>query len=128
MALELLSPLYTFKYSTKYIKFRLIQVVLLRSQKINKPFSYSKKNQNRAVFCYILSKFRMCTILIQGLTPLDRTSCIKMYKNNSRSSLFCRIAKRSIEEFSIIRAIRYFSVAFPIGCCMDNCCISVRNP
>ena len=28
--------------------------------------------------------------------PLDRTSCIKLYKNNARSRLFCRIATRSI--------------------------------
>ena len=66
----------------------------------NRPFSYSEKNQNRTidrtVFCYILSNFRICTILIEALTPLDRTSCIEMYKNNARSSLFCRIAKRSI--------------------------------
>ena len=39
----------------------------------------------------------MCTIVIEALTPLDRTSCIKMYKNNARSRLFCRIAKRSIK-------------------------------
>ena len=38
----------------------------------------------------------MYTIKIEALTPLDRTSCIKMYKNNARSRLFCRIAKRSI--------------------------------
>ena len=39
----------------------------------------------------------MCTIVIEALTPLDRISCIKMYKNNARSRLFCRIAKRSID-------------------------------
>ena len=50
------------------------------------------------VFCYILSNFRICTILIEALTPLDRTSGIKMYKNNARSSLICRIAKRSIKR------------------------------
>ena len=33
---------------------------------------------------------------MEALTPLDRTSLIKMYKNNARSRLFCRIAKRSI--------------------------------
>ena len=38
----------------------------------------------------------MCTILIEALTPLNRISCIKMYKNTARSRLFCRIAKRSI--------------------------------
>ena len=35
-------------------------------------------------------------MVIEALTPLDRVSCIKMYKNNTRSRLFCRIAKRSI--------------------------------
>ena len=39
----------------------------------------------------------MCTIAIEALTPLDRTLCIKMYKTNARSRLFCLIAKRSIE-------------------------------
>ena len=39
----------------------------------------------------------MCTIVIEDLTPLDRTSCIKMYKDNARSRFFCRIAKRSIQ-------------------------------
>ena len=55
-----------------------------------------KKNVDRTIFHHILWNFRMCTILIEGLTPLNRTSCTKMYKNNARSRLFCRIAKRSI--------------------------------
>ena len=38
----------------------------------------------------------MCTIVVEALTPFDQISCIKMYKNNARSRLFCRIAKRSI--------------------------------
>ena len=38
----------------------------------------------------------MCTIDIEALTPLSRNSCIKLYKNNARSRLFRRIAKRSI--------------------------------
>ena len=68
-----------------------------KNSTFHRPFSYSEKNQNRTVFCYILSNFRICTIPIEALTPLDRTSCIKMYnKNNARSCLFCRIAKRSI--------------------------------
>ena len=41
----------------------------------------------------------MCTIPVEALTPLDRTSRIKMYKNIARSRLFCRIAKRSIKDF-----------------------------
>ena len=55
-----------------------------------------KKNLNRTMLWGILKNFRMCTILIEALTPLDRTSRIKLYKNNARSRLFCRIAKRSI--------------------------------
>ena len=42
----------------------------------------------------------MCTIVIEALTPLDRTSCIKMCGNKARSRLFCRIAKRSISKYS----------------------------
>ena len=38
----------------------------------------------------------MSTIAIEALTPLDRTSSIKVYKNNSLSRPFRRIAKRSI--------------------------------
>ena len=38
----------------------------------------------------------MCTIVIEALTPLDRTSRIKIFKNDARSRLFCRIAKRSM--------------------------------
>ena len=36
----------------------------------------------------------MCTIMIEALTPLNRTSCIKIYENSARSRLFGRIAKR----------------------------------
>ena len=32
-------------------------------------------------------------IVIEPLTPLDRTSRTKLHKNNARSRLFCRIAK-----------------------------------
>ena len=39
----------------------------------------------------------MCIIGIESLTPLDRSSRIKLHKNNARSRLFCRIAKKSIE-------------------------------
>ena len=38
----------------------------------------------------------MYIIVIEALTPLDRTSLISLYKNSPRSKLFCRIAKRSI--------------------------------
>ena len=40
----------------------------------------------------------MYTIVIETLTPLSRTSCIKMYKNDARSRLFGRIAIRSISN------------------------------
>ena len=48
----------------------------------------------------------MCTILIEALTPLNRTSCIKMSKNNARSRLFRRIAKRSIKALIRIEFLR----------------------
>ena len=35
------------------------------------------KNQNRTMFRYISLNFRMCTIVIETLTPLDRTLRIK---------------------------------------------------
>ena len=42
----------------------------------------------------------MRTIAIEALTPLYRTSRIKLYKNIARSRLFCRIAKRSIPDIN----------------------------
>ena len=45
-----------------------------------------KKNLNRTTFVYILKYFRMCTIEIEALTPLDRTSRIKMYKNQAKET------------------------------------------
>ena len=38
----------------------------------------------------------MCTLVIRTLTPIDQTSRMTLYKNNARSRLFCRMAKRSI--------------------------------
>ena len=58
-----------------------------------------RKNLNRTTFVYILKNFRMCTIAIEALTSLHRTSRIKMYKNIARSRLFCKIARRSIASF-----------------------------
>ena len=55
-----------------------------------------KKNLNRTTFVYILKNFRMCTIAVEALTPLDRTSRIKMYKDIARSRLFCRISRGSM--------------------------------
>ena len=64
----------------------------------NRLFSYSEKtSQSNDTLLYFV-EFPMCTILIEALTPLDRTSRIKMYKNNARSRLFSRIAKRSIND------------------------------
>ena len=54
------------------------------------------KNQNRTMLRCNFKNFRMCIIVIEPLTPLDRASCINLYKNNARSRLFCRMAKRSI--------------------------------
>ena len=58
----------------------------------------------------------MCTIAIEALTPLYRTSCIKLYKNIARSRLFCRIAKKSIviKMFLIYQAT--FLVNFLFKC------------
>ena len=55
---------------------------------LNTPFCYCRRSRNRTTFCFILKDFRMCTIVIEALTPLDRASCIKMYKSNARSWLF----------------------------------------
>ena len=54
----------------------------------NRSFSYSDENQNGTKFCYILYNCRMCTIVIEALKPLDRASCINMYKNNAQYRLF----------------------------------------
>ena len=35
-------------------------------------------------------------MVIEALTSIDRTSSIKLCKNNARSRLFCRITKMSI--------------------------------
>ena len=43
----------------------------------------------------------MCIIAIEPLTPFDRTLRIKLYKNNARSRLIFRIAKRSIRKIAI---------------------------
>ena len=50
----------------------------------------------------------MCTIAIEALTSLNRTSRIKMYKNIARSRLFCRIAKRSIGGKTLKAYSAYF--------------------
>ena len=73
-------------------------VTVLNSNEMyhNRPLSHSEKNQNRTIFCYILQNFRMCTIIKEALTPFDRTSRIKMYKNNARSRPFSRIANGSM--------------------------------
>ena len=52
------------------------------------------KNLNRTMLYCNLKNFRMCIIVIESLTPLDRTSRIKLYKDNARFRLFLRIAKR----------------------------------
>ena len=48
-----------------------------------------KKNLNRKILYYILKNFRMCTIVIEVLTPLNLTSPIKMYEKNALSRLLC---------------------------------------
>ena len=70
-----------------------IYVSAISSQSIIDLLAILKKNLDRAIFHYILQNFRMCTIHKEALTPLNRASRIKMYENNARSRLFCRIAK-----------------------------------
>ena len=57
-----------------------------------------RKNLNRTILRCILQNFRTCTTVTEALTPLDRTSRIRLYKKNPRSRLFCRIAKRSMGD------------------------------
>ena len=47
----------------------------------------------------------MCTIMIEALTPLDRTLGVKLYENIAQSRLFYRIAKRSIDELFSFREL-----------------------
>ena len=56
------------------------------------------KNLNRTMLGYNLKNFRMCIMVAEPLTPLDRNSRIKLYKNNARPRLFCKIAKRPINH------------------------------
>ena len=57
----------------------------------------------------------MCIIAIEPLRPLDRTSRIKLYKNNARSRLFCRIAERFIVMFGSKLCPKFnFIAVFPI--------------
>ena len=67
----------------------------------------------------------MCTIAIEALTALSRASCIKLYKNITRSRLFCRIAKRSIHK-KLLRAIspKIGNFARAIKSSRDHVCAS----
>ena len=60
----------------------------------NRPFSCSK---NEAQLNDILHNFRICTIVIEALMTLERSSGVKMKQNTNRSRLFRRIAESSIE-------------------------------
>ena len=44
----------------------------------------------------------MCTIVIKAVTSLNRTSCIKLYKNYAQSRLFSGIALKSIPDCILI--------------------------
>ena len=88
-------PTYCLKTITNADKYEFIPCHGLRD---NRRFCYSEKNQNRTIFCYIMQNFRLCTMVKEALTPLDRASSMKMYKNSTRSRFFCRIAKRSIKK------------------------------
>ena len=39
-----------------------------------------RKNVDRTIFHYNLQNFRMCTIVIEALTPFNRASRIEIYK------------------------------------------------
>ena len=69
----------------------------------NRPFSYSEKERESNDVLMHFEEFsnmhkncRTRARAMEALTPLDRTSCIKIYEINARSRLFRRIAKRSI--------------------------------
>ena len=75
--------------------------------------------------------------MLEALTPLDRISCIKMYKNNARSRLFCSIAKRSIAKSDIFGSKlsdilakifwdRKHSQSYISGFCRDNAGLSLH--
>ena len=49
----------------------------------------------------------MCTIAMEALTPLDRTSRMTMYRNDARSRLFCRIAKVYLSLLHLSRKGRF---------------------
>ena len=49
----------------------------------------------------------MCTKKIEAATPLNRTLCIKMYKNNARFRLFGRIAKRSLAKRCFLACLTF---------------------
>ena len=68
----------------------------------NKPFSYSEEECGSNDVSLQVVEFRIFTIAIEALTPLFRTSHIKLYKNIARSRLFCRIAKRSIPHSIVV--------------------------
>ena len=69
----------------------------------NRPFSDSEKESQSNEVCLHFEEFSSVhnTGRVEALTPLGRTSRIKMYKNIARSRLFCRIAKRSILGFGV---------------------------
>ena len=73
-----------------------------------------KTNVDRTMFHYNLQNFRMCTIAIEALTPLYRTSRIKLYTNIARSRFFCRMAKRFIVFHKVIFVLPLDKLLFAI--------------
>ena len=57
----------------------------------------------------------MCTIAIEPTTSFSRTSCIKLYKNTTRSRIFCRIAKRSIAHGGSMKRRGLLPLSIPTG-------------
>ena len=57
-----------------------------------RPSGYSKKeSESNDILCIFMKKFRMCTIVIDALTPLNRASGVNMYKDITRFRLFCTV-------------------------------------
>ena len=75
------------------------------SVSFHRPFSYSKKESGSNNISLDFVEFSNVHTAIEALTPIIRTSCMKMYKNIARSRLFGRIAKRSIENCSYVKHV-----------------------
>ena len=84
----------------------------------NRHFSYSKKeSESKDVSLHFVEFSSLHNSDRRSNATRSKTSRIKMYLFNARSRLFCRIAKRSIINFSI-----------PKDFVVANFCICERHP